>query len=119
MPLNKKYPLHALIDACRRYQMPRGRRVTFEYVLMEGINASVRDAERLAGLLKGLRCKINLIAFNEYPGSAYRKPPKDSIEAFRSYLITRHFTAILRAGRGADILAACGQLSGQEGGIYN
>jgi 23S rRNA (adenine2503-C2)-methyltransferase len=64
--------------------------------------------------LRGLPCKINLIAFNEYPGSEFRTPPRDTINAFRSFLITQKFTAILRASKGADILAACGQLSGED-----
>lgn len=114
MPVNREYPIAALLDACRRYEMPRRRRITFEYILMDGVNASLEDARRLARLLKGQRCKINLIAFNEYPGSAFRTPPRETIDAFRSFLIERKFTAILRASRGADILAACGQLSGED-----
>jgi 23S rRNA (adenine2503-C2)-methyltransferase len=117
MPVNKKYPIRSLLDACRKYQLPRNRRITFEYLMIAGVNDSVRDAQRLAKLLNGLRCKINLIAFNEYPGSEFRRPAKESIDAFRSYLITHQFTAIVRASRGADILAACGQLSGLEGGV--
>lgn len=114
MPVNRSYPIRTLLDACRRYEMPRRRRITFEYILMDGVNASIEDARRLAKLLRGLRCKINLIAFNEYPGSEFRAPSKEKIHAFRSYLIEQKFTAILRASRGADILAACGQLSGRD-----
>jgi 23S rRNA (adenine2503-C2)-methyltransferase len=114
MPVNRIYSIRALIDACRQYQMPRRRRITFEYILMDGVNASIEDARRLARLLRGLRCKINLIAFNEYPGSEFRTPPRDTINAFRSFLIAQQFTAILRASKGADILAACGQLSGED-----
>lgn len=116
MPVNKSFPIPALLDACRRYQMPRRRRITFEYILMEGVNASRDDAVRLAKLLRGLRCKINLIAFNEYSGSAFRTPSSETVHAFRSCLIEKGFTAILRASKGADILAACGQLSGREKG---
>ena len=114
MPVNRTYSIRALIDACRQYQMPRRRRITFEYILMDGVNASIEDARRLARLLRGLRCKINLIAFNEYPGSEFKTPPRDTINAFRSFLIAQQFTAILRASKGADILAACGQLSGED-----
>jgi 23S rRNA (adenine2503-C2)-methyltransferase len=117
MPVNRIYSIRALIDACRQYQMPRRRRITFEYILMDGVNASIEDARRLARLLRGLRCKINLIAFNEYPGSEFRTPPRDTINAFRSFLIAQQFTAILRASKGADILAACGQLSGEDIGV--
>ena len=114
MPVNRSYSIRALIDVCRQYQMPRRRRITFEYILMDGVNASIEDARRLARLLRGLRCKINLIAFNEYPGSEFKTPPRDTINAFRSFLIAQQFTAILRASKGADILAACGQLSGED-----
>jgi len=116
MPVNRTYPIETLLDACRGYEMPRRRRITFEYVLLDGVNASLEDAARLARLLRGLRCKINLIAFNGYPGTAFRTPSRETINAFRSFLIERKFTAILRASKGADILAACGQLSGDEHG---
>jgi len=96
--------------------MPRRRRITFEYILIDGVNSSLADAEKLARLLRGLRCKINLIAFNEYPESEFRSPPAEAVEAFRSYLIKKGFTAILRASKGSDILAACGQLSALERG---
>lgn len=113
MPINKKYPLEALIDACLKYPMPRRRRITFEYVLIEGVNASLKDAGSLARLLRGLRCKLNLIPFNEYPESEFRAPAQTDIEAFRDVLIKHNYTAVIRAGRGGDILAACGQLSGR------
>lgn len=116
MPVNRTYPLETLLDACRRYQMPRRRRITFEYILMDGVNASLEDARRLARLLRGLRCKINLIAFNAYPGTEFRTPSRETISAFRSFLMDRKFTAILRASKGADILAACGQLRGNDDG---
>jgi 23S rRNA (adenine2503-C2)-methyltransferase len=116
MPVNRKYPIESLLDACRGYPMPRRRRITFEYILLEGVNASLEDAARLAKLLRGLRCKINLIAFNDYPGTEFKTPSRETIQAFRSFLIGRRFTAILRASKGADILAACGQLSGEDHG---
>jgi 23S rRNA (adenine2503-C2)-methyltransferase len=112
MPINKKYPLEVLLDACKKYPMPGRRLLTFEYILMDGINASVRDAKKLASLLKNQRCKLNLIVFNEYPGSPFQAPSPKTVEAFQKTLIDNHYTTMLRASKGSDILAACGQLSG-------
>jgi 23S rRNA (adenine2503-C2)-methyltransferase len=113
MPVNRKYPLAELLGACRDYPMPGRRMLTFEYILMEGVNDSPADADKLARLLRGLHCKLNLIAFNEFPGSVYRTPTPDAVSAFQQILLDRHYTAILRASHGRDILAACGQLSGR------
>ena len=113
MPVNRKYPLATLLAACRDYPMPGRRMLTFEYILMAGINDSPADADKLARLLKGLRCKLNLIAFNEFPGSPFKTPSPEAVSAFQQVLLDRHYTAILRASRGRDILAACGQLSGR------
>jgi 23S rRNA (adenine2503-C2)-methyltransferase len=115
MPINKKYPMEVLLDACKQYLMPGRRLLTFEYVLIEGINSSVHDAKKLAELLKGQRCKLNLIAFNEYPGSPFQAPPQKTVEAFQKTLIDSHYTTMCRASKGSDILAACGQLSGAFG----
>jgi 23S rRNA (adenine2503-C2)-methyltransferase len=112
MPVNKKYPLKVLLDACRQYPMPGRRLLTFEYILIAGVNSSVRDAEKLANLLKGQRCKLNLIVFNEIPGSPFKSPPPKEVEAFQQLLIKKHYTTMIRASRGSDIFAACGQLSG-------
>lgn len=114
MPINKRYPLETLLEACREYQMPRRRRLTFEYILIEGVNSSPKDAEKLARLLRGIRCKVNIIPFNEYPGSAFKTPAEADVEAFRNILIKHNYTAIIRSSRGSDILAACGQLSGRK-----
>ena len=114
MPINKKYPLGELLAACREYPMPGRRMLTFEYILLAGVNDSVEDAKRLAGLLRGLRCKLNLIAFNGFPGSPFRTPAPEAISAFQQVLLDHHYTAILRASHGSDILAACGQLSGRH-----
>jgi 23S rRNA (adenine2503-C2)-methyltransferase len=73
--------------------------LTFEYILMAGVNDSARDAEKLAGLLKGLHCKLNLIAFNEFPGSAYKTPSDESVSAFQKILLKNHYTAILNLKR--------------------
>jgi 23S rRNA (adenine2503-C2)-methyltransferase len=112
MPVNKKYPLKVLLDACRQYPMPGRRLLTFEYILIDGINSSVRDAEKLVNLLQGQRCKLNLIVFNEIPESPFKSPSQKEIEAFQKMLIKNHYTTMIRASKGSDILAACGQLSG-------
>ena len=112
MPINKKYPLEVLLDSCKKYPMPGRRLLTFEYILMDGVNSSVQDAKKLATLLKGQRCKLNLIVFNEYPGSPFKSPSQKKVEAFQQTLIDNHYTTMLRASKGSDILAACGQLSG-------
>jgi len=112
MPINRKYPLKTLLAACRDYPMPGRRMLTFEYILMSGVNDSPEDARKVARLLKGIRCKLNLILFNEFPCSSFKTPSKESVSAFQQILLDHHYTAILRASRGRDILAACGQLSG-------
>ncbi len=112
MPVNKKYPLAALLDACKQYPMPGRRMLTYEYILIDGVNSSRADAEKLARLLKDQRCKINLIVFNEYPDSPFKAPSAKDVSAFQQVLLDRHFTAMLRKSKGSDILAACGQLSG-------
>ncbi|MGD0275618.1 MAG: 23S rRNA (adenine(2503)-C(2))-methyltransferase RlmN [Syntrophales bacterium] len=113
MPINRKYPLDTLLKACRDYPMPGRRMLTFEYILMAGVNDSPKDAEKLARLLRSLRCKLNLIAFNEYPGSPFHTPDPETVRAFQQILLNHHYTTVLRTSRGADILAACGQLSGR------
>jgi 23S rRNA (adenine2503-C2)-methyltransferase len=115
MPVNKKYPLEVLLEACKKYPMPGRRLLTFEYILMDGVNSSVQDAKKLADLLKGQRCKLNLIVFNEYPGSPFKSPSQKTVEAFQKTLIDSHYTTMLRKSKGSDILAACGQLSGTFG----
>ncbi len=117
MPINRKYPLEELLAACRDYPMPGRRMLTFEYILIDGVNASPEQAEKLSRLLKGIRCKLNLIALNEFPGSPLRTPSPETIKTFQGILIKNHYTAILRASKGSDILAACGQLSGRESGM--
>ena len=91
--------------------------LTFEYILIAGVNDSPADAEKLARLLRGLHCKLNLIAFNEFPGCGYRTPTTEAISAFQQILLDHHYTAILRKSHGRDILAACGQLSGDATGF--
>lgn len=113
MPVNRRYPLSELLRACADYPMPGRRMLTFEYILIAGFNDAPADAEKLARLLRGLHCKLNLIAFNAFPGSVYRTPSAESVSSFQQVLLDHHYTAILRASHGRDILAACGQLSGE------
>ncbi len=115
MPINRKYPLEKLIEACSTFPMPRRRRITFEYILIAGVNDSDKQAEQLAALMKDVRCKFNLIAFNEFPGSDFKTPSKERINAFRNILVNHDYTAVTRASKGRDILAACGQLRGKAG----
>jgi len=111
MPVNKKYPIEELLDACRRYNLRPGGKITFEYILIKGINDSAEDANRLAELLKGMRSKINLIPFNEHEGSDFRRPEESVINNFREILNKKGYTVIIRHSKGQDISAACGQLS--------
>ena len=113
MPVNRKYPLKDLLSACRKAPLPNRERITFEYVLIQGVNDSEEDARRLTRLLKGIRAKVNLIAFNEHTGSSFRRPADEAVERFREILMAKGFTAMLRQSKGADILAACGQLGGR------
>jgi len=111
MPINKKYPLKELMAACREYPgMSNARRITFEYVLLKGVNDSVSHATALTKLVKGIHCKFNLIPFNPWPGSVYECPDEDTITAFAETLLNAGFSAPIRTPRGRDILAACGQL---------
>ena len=114
MPINKKYPIKELIAACKRFPLPKRRRITFEYVMLKDINDTKEDAERLCKLLKGIPCKVNLIPFNEYSGCEFKKPDDNNVERFREILIGRHIMTITRKSKGAEISAACGQLRGSN-----
>jgi 23S rRNA (adenine2503-C2)-methyltransferase len=110
MPINRKYPLEALLDACRRYPLRPREHLTFEYVLLGGFNDSVDDARRVVKLLANLRVKVNLIPWN--PGDLpYAKPDPARIEAFRKILADKDVRAFVRYSRGQDVMAACGQLA--------
>ena len=111
MPVNRKYPVEALLAACRELPLPRRRRITFEYVMLDGENDSLDDARRLGGLLRGIRSKVNLIPFNPFPGNPFRPSARAAIEAFRGELLTQGVHATVRESRGRDIQAACGQLA--------
>lgn len=112
MPITKRYPLRSLINACKRYPLRPGRRITFEYVLIGGKNDSPEDARRLIGLLKGIRCKINLIPLNLLLGSELKRPSDKRVLEFQKILLQGHVRALIRESKGQDILAACGQLRG-------
>ena len=110
MPINRTYPIEMLLSACRRFPLPSRRTIMFEYVLIAGVNDTPADAERLAKLLRPLRAKINLIPFNPYEATEFKRPEEGAILAFQKVLMDRHYTAIIRYSKGGDIGAACGQL---------
>jgi len=110
MPINKTYPISALLEACRKYPLPVNRRITFEYVLLKGTNDSPEDAHRLIRLLQGIPCKINLIPFNPYSGSEYERPDEKTVMQFQDIVLKADMTVLVRRSKGQDILAACGQL---------
>jgi len=113
MPINKKYPLKSLLKACRIFPLPKGERITFEYILIKEINDRDEDAWNLAELLTGIRAKINLIPLNPHKGTHMSPPSMERVRKFQDILLKKYFTAIIRTSRGKDILAACGQLSGE------
>jgi 23S rRNA (adenine2503-C2)-methyltransferase len=102
--------LKVLMAACRRYPLPPARRLTFEYVLLAGVNDQPDDARRLIKLVQGLRCKINLIPFNQFPGSPYRRPSDQAVRTFQFLMKERGLDVFIRKSRGRDVLGACGQL---------
>ena len=110
MPVNKIYPLKALLEACRKFPLPSSKRITFEYVMLKGINDSDEDARRLIRLLKGIPSKINLIPFNPYNYCEYERPDDAAVLRFQDILAQANMTVIIRKSKGQDILAACGQL---------
>ncbi len=110
MPINRRWPIAELLSACRAYPLPNRRRLTFEYVLLDGVNDFREDAKRLVSLLHGIRCKINLIPFNTAPGLPDRPSPRERVEAFQRILHDAGLTATVRESRGWDISAACGML---------
>ena len=115
VPINKKYPIKELLDACRAYPgLSNARRITFEYVMLKGVNDSLTDARDLVKLLKGIPAKINLIPFNPWPGSAYQCSDWDQIEAFAQFVNDAGYASPIRTPRGRDIAAACGQLKSES-----
>jgi 23S rRNA (adenine2503-C2)-methyltransferase len=110
VPLNRKYRLADVIDACRRFPVKRRSRITFEYVMLAGVNDTPEDARRLVELLGGLRAKVNLIPLNEAAGIPFKRPSDERVNAFAAILAEHHLTVSVRKSRGRDIRAACGQL---------
>jgi 23S rRNA (adenine2503-C2)-methyltransferase len=111
MPINKKYDLAAVLDACRAFPLKSRARITFEYVMLAGVNDSVADADKLASAIDGLRCKVNLIPWNEHDGADFKRPTDSAVSAFAQRLDSRGVTCMVRTTRGRDIAAACGQLA--------
>lgn len=115
VPINKKYPIAALLDACRNYPgASNARRITFEYVMLDGVNDTDAEARELVRLLKGIPAKINLIPFNPWPGAPYECSPWERIEAFAEIVNRAGYASPIRTPRGRDILAACGQLKSES-----
>ncbi|MCZ4281018.1 23S rRNA (adenine(2503)-C(2))-methyltransferase RlmN [Kiloniella laminariae] len=115
MPINNKYPLAELLQACREYPgVSNARRITFEYVMLKDVNDSLEDAKNLIRILKGIPAKINLIPFNPWPGSFFECSSKNQIRRFSDYLFEQGVSAPVRTTRGEDILAACGQLKSES-----
>ena len=108
--VNRRYDLETLLQACRDYVQSSERPLTFEYVLLAGINDAPEDAHRLGSLLRGIRCKVNLIPFNAFPGNAFQRPTPDVIDVFQQIVRSRGLDVFLRKSRGDDVLGACGQL---------
>ncbi|HEX7031184.1 MAG TPA: radical SAM protein, partial [Gammaproteobacteria bacterium] len=114
VPINRKYPIAELMNACRAYVKKKAHRhIYVEYVMLDGVNDKDEHARQLAKLLNGLPCKVNLIPFNPFPGTPYRRSPEARINAFRDILIRKGLVTVTRRTRGEDIDAACGQLAGQ------
>jgi 23S rRNA (adenine2503-C2)-methyltransferase len=119
MPVNRKYSLRQLIDCCRSLPIPRRKRITFEYVLLKGVNDSEDDARELCRLLSGIRCKVNVIPFNPHEGSFFERPGETDINRFGQILQEQSFQVNVRRPRGDDIQAACGQLRGMSSKSVN
>ena len=115
VPINRKYPIADLLEACRQYPgLSNARRITFEYVMLKGVNDSLADARALVRLLAGIPAKINLIPFNPWPGSRYECSDWEQIEKFADVVNRAGYASPVRTPRGRDILAACGQLKSES-----
>ena len=115
VPINKKYPIKELLDACRKYPgVNNARRITFEYVMLKGLNDSIDDARALVELMEGIPAKINLIPFNPWPGSPYECSGSREIQQFAEIVLAAGYPSPVRSPRGSDILAACGQLKSES-----
>ncbi|MCP4688757.1 MAG: 23S rRNA (adenine(2503)-C(2))-methyltransferase RlmN [Desulfobacterales bacterium] len=116
MPLNRRHPIEELLEACRTYPLRPQRLITFEYILMAGVNDRDADAHKLAALLRPVKAKINLIPFNSHPGSKFERPAEEIILRFREILHNHRYTTVIRRSKGLDISAACGQLRAERMG---
>ncbi len=114
IPINRKWNIAALLEACREFPLEKRRRITFEYVLIGGVNDSPEDARRLARLLRGLKKKVNIIPLNADPWIPLQTPGEERVLAFQKILVDQHITAYIRRPRGDDVSAACGMLAGRE-----
>jgi 23S rRNA (adenine2503-C2)-methyltransferase len=113
MPVNRRYPFKKVLELCRKFPLQPRSRITFEYVMVKDINDSSRDAKRLLKMLRGIPSKVNLIPLNEAPGISFKRPSDETVREFQEILMEGGLTAIVRASKGAEISAACGQLSGK------
>lgn len=111
MPINKRYPIKELLKESRRFPLPPRKDLMFEYVMLKDVNDSIKDAYDLGELLRGIRCKVNLIPFNEAPPLEYGSPSRDTVLAFQKILMSYGINVRIRKSRGTDILGACGQLA--------
>jgi len=111
MPVNKKYDFVVVLDACCAFPLKARARITFEYVMLAGVNDSVADADKLASAIDGLKCKVNLIPWNPHEGADFKRPTDAAVSAFAQRLDSRGVTCMVRTTRGSDIAAACGQLA--------
>jgi 23S rRNA (adenine2503-C2)-methyltransferase len=114
MPVNRRYPLKRILALCKNFPLRPRTRLTFEYVMVEGVNDSPQDAKKLLRILKGIPSKINLIPLNEAPEIPFKKTSEEKIKRFQEILLEGGLTAIVRTSKGAEISAACGQLQGKE-----
>ena len=110
VPINRKYGLQDLLDACRRFPLKRRNRITFEYVMLNEVNDTPEDARRLVKLLHGIKAKVNLLPLNAAPGIPFERPSDERVNRFAAILADHHVTVSVRRSRGRDIRAACGQL---------
>lgn len=113
MPINRRYPLKKVLEVCRHFPLRPRTRITFEYVLVEDVNDSPQDAKRLLKILRGIPSKVNLIPLNEASGIPFKRPSEEKIKVFQEILMKGGLTAIVRASKGTEISAACGQLQGK------
>ena len=116
MPVNRRFPIEKLLAACRKITLRNRERVTFEYILLKGVNDGLKDAKALARLIAPLKAKVNLIPFNETDDIPFKRTGEKEMLAFQEVLLNAHLTAMIRDSRGRDISAACGQLSSEEAG---